>query len=366
MKRKKNWIVGAIALSIIILITLIAAPTSNQLQSGSTYNRQPDGYADWFEYMAGQGVKVQRWEKSPQDLLQQRDSTITLLRIQPKLNWHYQTSPEQKWLKKGNNLILLGVRQPATKAKFSTMQTSDVGMVKIDTSRRAKSKSQLLGDRFGAIVWKESMGKGEIIKATTPYLGANAYQDYSANYKFLAGLVTQYNQPIWVDEYLHGYKDKKVIEREIGGSLFPYLAKTPLLVVLIQGLILLLICLGSFNRRWGPAIKLSSPKINNTQAYVEALAAVLEKADSSDFIIEVLGKEEQLQLQKQLGLGDRLLDSQTLLDLWPMHWGNKQQLQSLLQLQAKKRHLREKELLNWLNGWQKIRNFSIESTDNDN
>jgi hypothetical protein len=366
MKRKKIWIVGAIPLCIIILITLIVAPTNNHLQSGSTYNRQPDGYAAWFEYMSRRGVKLQRWEKSSQDLRQQSDAPITLLRIQPQLNWHYQTLPEQKWLQKGNNLIVLGVRQAATKAKFSTMQASDGGMVKIDTSRRAQSPGEILGDRFGAIVWKESVGKGEIIKVTTPYIAANAYQDYPANYEFLAQLVTQYNQPIWVDEYLHGYKDKEAIAQEIGGSLFSYLAQTPLLAIFIQGLILLLICLWGFNRRWGQATKLSSPQINNSQAYVEALAAVLEKAESSDFIIEVIGKEEQLQLQKQLGLGDRLLDSQSLLDGWQNQQGNKQQLQALIQLQSKQRHLRETELLNWLKGWHKIRNFSSKSTDNDN
>jgi hypothetical protein len=67
-----------------------------------------------------------------------------------------------------------------------------VGSVKIDTQRRAKNiKDGLLGDRFGAIVWEKSIGKGQVILPLHPYLAANAYQDFQGNYEFLAQLVTQ-------------------------------------------------------------------------------------------------------------------------------------------------------------------------------
>jgi hypothetical protein len=359
MKQKKVLVIGAIALFIIILITLFFAPNNNQQQSGSTYNRQPDGYAAWYEYMIKKGVKIKRGEKPFQQLIKENNSPITLVKIQPLLDWYYQTNEELNFVKKGNNLIILGVKQLVTKANFITMQNTDLGMIKIETSRRANNQSStqsILKDNFGDIVWKKKINKGEITQIVTPYFAANAYQDYSANYEFLAKLVTQYNQPIWVDEYLHGYKDKEVIKQEIGEDLFSYLSKKPLLIIFIQSIILLLVCIWGFNYYFGKPITLSVPKINNSKAYIDALAAVLQKAESSDFLLEIIGKEERLQLQKQLGLGSKLLDSQTLLDVWQNQEGNKKELQSLLSLQSKKSIINNTILLKWLNGWQKLRN----------
>lgn len=357
MKQKKILIISVIFLLIIILITLFFAP-NNQQQSGSTYNRQPDGYAAWYEYMIKKGVKIQRVEKPFQQLIKESKSPITLIRIKPLLEEYYQTNEELNFLKKGNNLILLGIQQPATKAKFSTMQNSAFGMIKIETSRRANNidfTKSVLKDDFGSIVWQETIGKGEITEIVTPYLAANAYQDYSSNYEFLAKLVTQYNQPILVDEYLHGYKDKQAIKQEIGEDLFSYLVKKPIIIIFSQGLVLLLICIWGFNHHFGKPIGLSSSKINNSKAYIDALAMVLQKAKSTDFLLEIIGKEEQLQLQKRLGLGNRLLDSQSLLDILQIQERNKKELQSLFSLKSKHNHLNDANLLNWLKAWEKLR-----------
>lgn len=369
MKQKKVLLITAIALCIIILITLFFAPNNNQQQSGSTYNRQPDGYAAWYEYMIKKGVKIKRAEKPFQQLIKDNNSPITLVKIKPLLEAYYQTNEELNLVKQGNNLIILGVKQPVTKANFITMQNTDLGIIKIETSRRGNnqySTQSILKDNFGDIVWKEKFDKGEITQIVTPYFAANAYQDYSANYEFLAKLVSQYNQPIWVDEYLHGYKDKEVIKQEIGGNLFSYLVQKPIIIIFIQGIILLLVCIWGFNHYFGKPITLSVPKINNSKAYVDALAGVLQKAESSDFLLEIIGKEERLQLQKQLGLGSKLLDNQTLLDVWQNQQGNKQELQSLLSLQSKQSNLNNITLLKWLNGWQKIRDFSLKLKQESN
>jgi hypothetical protein len=365
MKIKKIWIMGAIALLIIILITLFFAPSNNQKQSGSTYNRKPDGYAAWYEYMLEKGINLKKWKKPFLDLLETQEKEITLLKIQPALQGFSLTEEEQNWLKKGNNLIVLGVKESPTKAKFSSIHNSDVGKIKIDTSRRGQNKSAILGDEFGAIIWQEAMAKGEITQIITSYFAANAYQDYQGNYQFLEQLVTKYNQPILIDEYLHGYQDKEVIKEEFNDNLIGYLLQTPLSILMIQGLILLGICLWSFNHRFGQIIQVSSPKINNSKAYIDALAAVLEKAKNSDFMIEIIGKEEQIQLQKKLGLGNKLLPRQDLIDLCQNQRKNQLASLSLLELKSKNRPLKERELLNWLKEWQKILNFNLKSTNND-
>ncbi len=275
--------------------------------------------------------------------------------------------------------MILGVYQPVTAAPFSTMQKAGDLSVKIDTRRREKkAKEGLLGDRFGAVVWQESIGKGRIIYASTPHLAANAYQDFQGNYEFLAQLVTQSKEreggrerereknqliansqvqnSIWVDEYIHGYKDTEAIKQKSAESLFSYLAKTPVFPALVQGFMLLLVAIWAGNRRFGKPLTLSAPVVDNSEAYIQALAGVLQKANSSEFIVEVVGKDEQLQLQKTLFLGQEQLDHQSLVKAWVQQTGRPaKELEQLLEMPSQKQRLSEKDLLAWLEQWEQTR-----------
>ncbi len=364
MKSKKNSVLLVIILITIIVITVIFAPSMNQKQRGSTYNREPDGYSAWYEYMQKKGVNIIRWQKPSASLIKNNNTPFTLLRILPDFDvYYYEFQKDYELLKQGNKIIVLGVKEFPTQAPFSTLQKSEVGLIKIETTRRAKNKDTILGDDHGAIVWRQRINQGELIQSTTPYLAANAYQDYPSNFEFLAQLVTQNNQQIFVDEYLHGYKDSDVIRDELkdkaynlGNDIFTYLANTPLFVILLQGVFLLIVCLWGFNHRFGQIKKLSSPKINNTQAYVEALASVLEKAETNDFVLEIIGKEERILLQKQLGLGDKLVDEQTLLTTWKNQAQDPKKLSTLLTLPTQNNNISELKLLDWLKSWQEIHN----------
>lgn len=368
--KRRLWLVGAIAIGVVVLITFLAAPASNKLNSGSTYGRGPEGYGAWYAYMEQRGTPVTRWRKPLEDLAKEKNAKppITFLRVTSQLVWNSLDSQEYKWVEKGNTLVIVGVLQPATEASFSTRHQIEAGRVKIDTTRRNKdAKEQLLGDRFGAIVWQESIGKGRVIYATTPHLAANAYQDFRGNYEFLAQLVTQSgvrNQDleasktqnfVFVDEYSHGYRDTEVIKREQRQGAFSYLAKTPVFPVLVQGFILLVVAIWAGNRRFGKPLTLSTPTVNNSEAYIQALAGVLQKANSSEFVVDVVAKEEQLQLQKALFLGQEPLNEQALLDAWVRQTGRPSaELEQVLQMRSQKRRMSETELLNWLGKWQEI------------
>ncbi|HEY9674661.1 MAG TPA: DUF4350 domain-containing protein [Waterburya sp.] len=376
--KRRLWIFGAIAITAIILITLLAAPANNKLNSGSTYNRSPEGYGAWYAFMSERGTPVKRWRKPFEDLAKSKDikSPITLLRVNSRLSFadsfKILFKDEQDWIKKGNTLVILGVHQPVTKASFSTLHKMPMGDVKIDTQRRnnqiKQTQEQLLGDRFGAIVWQENLEKGQIIFATTPYLAANAYQDFRGNYEFLARIVTQSGirsqeseaskipNVVWVDEYIHGYKDAEVIKREHRQNILSYFTQTPVFPALVQIIIFLLVAIWAGNRRFGKPKTLPTPAINNSEAYIQALAGVLQKANSSEFILDVVGKEEQLQLQKALFLGQEKLDHQTLINAWLQQTGHPAtELEQLLQMQTQKHRMSEPNLLNWLRKWQLIR-----------
>ena len=359
VSKKRWWLGGAIAICAVILMTLIAAPSNQKLNSGSTYSRAPDGYGAWYAFMSEQGLSIQRWQKPFSALAkpENADSKIALLQITSSLKRQSIYGYRREWVEQGNTLILLGIQQPVTPASFSSEHDSQVGVVRIDTARRKQKAEQvLLGDRFGAIVWEEKLGEGRVILATTPYLAANAYQDSEGNYEFLAKLVTQDEYPIWVDEYIHGYKDAEAIEREGGGDIFSYLVNTPLFPLLIQGSIILLVAILAVNRRLGPALTLTASVVDNSKAYIEALAAVLRKAGNSEFVVEVVSKDEQLQLQKMLGLSEVLLDRQSLIDAWVQQTGRPAtEIQHLLQIQSKQTRMSEAELATWLGKLAQLR-----------
>ncbi|HEY9691552.1 MAG TPA: DUF4350 domain-containing protein [Oculatellaceae cyanobacterium] len=374
---KKRWLwISAIALIAIILLTLFTAPNTSKVNSGSTYSRFPDGYGAWYAFMEKQGTPVKRWQKPFADLAgvatdevpslikyseSQIANSITLLRVYSQLNEDSLDSQQQKWVEKGNTLVILGVKKPVTEARFITFQQSTVGSVKIDTRRRLpklEQGEQQLGDRFGSIVWQQKLDKGQVIYATTPYLAANAYQEQPGNYQLLAKLVTQSGNRILVDEYIHGYKDPEVITKEDGADLISYLSKTPLFAALVQVSIIILVLVWANNKRLGSSIALKAPVVDNSEAYIQALASVLQKAESSEFVLEAVGKQEQLQLQKALGLGSTLVDHQILVSAWVQQTGKPAtELQQALKVQSMKRRIKEKQLLDWLEKWQKIRSI---------
>ncbi|MGK7924198.1 MAG: DUF4350 domain-containing protein [Spirulina sp.] len=378
---------GAIALFILILITLIVAPSSNPNHRGSTYRRTPDGYGAWYEFMQQEDANIQRWQKSSPPPFNEGDNPIVLVRIYSALFPQWQNSStntesswltrqDKEWVEQGNSLIILGWRKPPTRALFKTSHSTQLGMIEVETRRRAIDKKDiLLGDDFGAIIWREPLGKGEVILATTPYLAANAYQDNLINYKFLSYLVRYPDakieknktiefesreldippRTIFVDEYIHGYKDRETIEEEETDGLLKYLARTPLFPALLQGSIIMIFTVFSLNRRWGKPQGLDVKNPDNSRAYIEALASVLQKAENHDFIVDLVGKEEQVQLQKKLGLDSKLLDEKTLVDAWIQQTGQPAKLlEEVMETRSRDRQLGIVQLLEWLRKWQEI------------
>lgn len=349
-----GWLLIVIALGLLLLI-LRGTHQSDNLQSGSTYNRFPDGYGAWYQTVQNQGIALKRLQK-PFTYLNQQPSPQTLLRINPLSENRYFAigKSEEEWVKKGNFLILLGIQETLTPADFSSEIPNGNTQIKIEGRRRNTSTQQtILGDRFGAVIWREKLGKGEIIAVTTPHLAANAYQDYPQNYQLLTELVTQYQTPLWVDEYLHGYKDAETIQQEVAQDPWHYLLKTPLLLLGIQGIVIMLILLWAANQRFGQAIAPITVKQNNSEAYIEALASVLERAKSQEFVVKQLQPFYQKQLQSQLGLPADQLSRQKLLASWEQQTQNSSpELESLLST-ASPPHT-PSELQKWLDQWQKL------------
>lgn len=377
---RRQIIILAIALLSLVLLTLFLAPSSgNVRQYGSTYSRVPQGYGAWYAFMEKRGTPLQRWQRplsdlydtSPTKSISQKSSatipksSITMIRISDGSDF---LVPNDEWVKRGNVLVLLGTKPRVTNAPFTSDLESPNGKVRIETRRRqvitsGKTKAggketALLSDRAGAVVWQEALGKGKIIYSSTPYLAANAYQDHPANYEFLAELVTEPNHPIWVDEFMHGHIDKSVLDggTETEGDLTSYLLKTPLALLALQSAIILAVLIWGQNRRFGAAEPLTSPTVDNSEAYIQAMAGVLHKAECSEFVLGTIGKAEQLEIQKALGLGTIPLTLEALAEAWERQTGRSPEtLKSMLKTASRDRRLSDVELQQWAANVQTVR-----------
>lgn len=362
IRQRKSWLLVLIIIVVIIIITLAAAP-NNKLHSGSTYGRNADGYGAWYEYMSSRGTPLQRWQKPFSKFIDKKNAnSVTYIQIASKLQFKQSklispqlTSAETDWIKKGNTLAIIGISQPTTAAPFYSLLPQGDRQIKIATTRRKKSSSQtILGDRFGEVVWQEKIGKGKVIYAVTPHLAANAYQEEIDNYKFLAELVSE-NKQIWVDEYIHGYKDQETITQEEKANLLNYLAKTPLFPLFIQLLIMTLIAAIVAFRRFGQPTIINKSVVDNTMVYINALSGVLAKANCTSFVMKTIVKDEQTKLQQHLGLGQTLVEEETLVTAWKQQTGNSAiKLRKLLQVSKQDRTLSDRELSNWVKEWQEI------------
>lgn len=367
-QKRRNWIV-AIALASLLILTLIAAPQNARLQQGSTYSRAPDGYGAWYAYLEEQGIPVRRWQRPLEDLgLATQDPSadggseiqnrpITFVQILPaSLN---PSGQEREWAQDGHTVVVIGVQTPVTSAPFSSVLDSPQGGVRVETRRRYPGNSTVVQSRLqdvgGSVVWEETVGQGRVIYASTPHLAANAYQDEPGNIPFLAALVAESGHPIWVDEYLHGYRDPDLLLEEKRGNIFAYLSRTPVVLLAVQAAVLLLLVIWG-DRRLGPPLRLEPPKTDSNATYIGALGSVLHKAGSSEFVLETVGRAEQEKIQRSLGLGVDPVDSKTLLAVWKQQTGQPPaELQEVLAPIAEKRRLRERDLLLWLEKLRQVR-----------
>jgi hypothetical protein len=377
----KHWWIGA-GLFVLLVLLIGLAPLANWRNSGSTYSRSPDGYGAWYAYMERtQQQSIERWRKPLTALInrtQSQKTPTTLLRIQPNLITPTLDRRSAAWVKAGNHLIVLGVRQPVAKIPFSSQVSSARGLVAIDTSRRAPASlgtTELnLKDSGGWIVWQPPQYAGKLTYAVTPHLAANAYQKQPGNFAFLAQLVMQSGQSIVVDEYLHGYQDVEPVAPSPGAmgrlprhqpkprqTVLDYLLKTPLMLVLVQAIVVVGMAVWAKNQRFGPLRSLVAPAIDNTTAYVQALAGALRQANSGQFVVETVTQAELKRLQRQLGLTGAI-DIPALKTVWIAQNGDSPEInaawQQLITVQ-RRQAWDDRDLAQWLQALQKIRQAEV-------
>lgn len=353
LRSRRTWIFIILGMLALVFLVFVSAPTS---KDGSTYLRSPTGYSEWYGYMLEQGNSVQRWQRSYEHL---EGTGQTLVQVWGGTPDALSVWKLQEWVGKGNTLVRLSWWGDLTNAPFSSALNSPMGPVVVETTRRFTSSSggkTLLQDRGGAVVRMNRLEQGQIIDITYPWLAANAYQKQRSNYEFLARLVQYRGGIIWVDEWLHGYRDseKSTNAEQSDRNVFDYLLQTPMVILVAQAIVLLLLLIWDRNRRFGPILTLNPPQTANSERYIQALAGVLNTARHTHFVVEQLGERFRLELAIALGItADQsptspLPDDEQLAQLWASRTGHSpQELVSLLHQSRNNQRLTDRDLLIW-------------------
>jgi hypothetical protein len=144
-------------------------------------------------------------------------------------------------------------------------------------------------------------------------------------------------------------------------TVLDYLLKTPLMLVLVQAIVVVGMAVWAKNQRFGPLRSLVAPAIDNTTAYVQALAGALRQANSGQFVVETVTQAELKRLQRQLGLTGAI-DIPALKTVWIAQNGDSPEInaawQQLITVQ-RRQAWDDRDLAQWLQALQKIRQAEV-------
>ncbi len=120
--RQRKWLLAAIAIAIVLLLTLVAAPSGDKNNNGTTYGRDPAGYGAWYEYMVDKEIPIKRWRKPFAEFV--KDDTEDTVYLQVVTGINYQLSSpdlskaEKDWLKKRQYLNRFGGKSASYHSTF--------------------------------------------------------------------------------------------------------------------------------------------------------------------------------------------------------------------------------------------------------
>jgi hypothetical protein len=346
-------------MGLLCLTLIITAAVPKSYPGGSSYDRSLGGYAQWYGFMESQNHPIQRWRRSYDQLEGEGQTLIQVADIESFKDPNLESSELMDWVEHGNTLIVLRWGGEVTGAPFQSKLSTPKGVVRIETTRREVSTEDhrvLLKDRFGAVMESTSLEKGEIIRSVYPWIGADAYAKNSANFEVLADLATRRKGTIWVDEWLHGYRDLEpestLLSKAERRKLWRYLANKPIAVIAGQGTLLLLLLIWGQNQRFGKLLRIDPPPRNSSEQYIQALADTLNTHGHTEYVLALLGQSLRDRLRSHLGLlgtiptveGDKAIATE-----WATVTGRPSaELLELLQQSRSEQRLRDNDLLAWV------------------
>ncbi len=307
------------------LLTLWFAPPPQAEPdlSPSSYATSEAGAKAAFLLLGAAGIPAERWEQSPA-ALHDLDSHGVLILAEPNVQPQpYERAALRDFVERGGRVLFCGgqideffghaIDHAADGAEWREVPVStdrspyvfDVRRVILQPAqhwgRIDAGQSALFGDAQGSLGIEWHMGKGTVVwwAKATPLTNAGIQKADNLQL-FLNAVSMGSQQPprVYWDEYFHGMR----------ASLWSFANRTPLRILPFQLLLLGLLSVFGWSRRWGP---LQVPYIDARLApleFVDMLGGVYQRARATNVALVVERDYLRLTLARVLGLSTQLPD----------------------------------------------------------
>lgn len=317
----RKLLLGAALIAVLLIsATLLFAPPPPREKSPvpSTYSSGPAGARAAYLLLLDLNYPVRRWEEPPARLAGLGPASILIL-AEPN---EMPSNAERKWLlqfvRQGGRILFCGhsipsffpganlsaqISNPAWK-DFSPIAPSylsrNVKRIALQPqalwSRPNASQIPLFGDPRAPAVIAWRIGAGELIwwAAASPLTNTGILR--ADNLDLFLNVVSFISagapRAIYWDEYFHGLR----------GSLWTYIARTPLVWGLVQLVLITCIMLFTLTRRWGPIAMPAARSRLSPLEFVDTLGGLYERARASSVAVDVAYRHLRTALTQQLAL----------------------------------------------------------------
>jgi hypothetical protein len=315
----RKLLIGA---GVLLAVLLVASTFLTPKRSTGTSSFPSSYSADWDDakgaYLLLQdlGYQVARWEQSPTEITGDSKTQLLILAepLQPPTT--EEKSAIAEFLQKGGRIVATGwgaaqllPQAPLLSEGFELEENAtfparlpsplvrgapEISMIP-PQQWRPKIASQLVvyGNEDTAAVVTYHVGKGQVIwwGASGPLTNGGIRE--SGNLAlFLNSVGPRDGVHVFWDEYFHG----------VHGSLWSYLARTPLPWGAAQFGIVFLAILLTYSRRQGPISVPAKPSRLSPLEFVETLGDLYSSAHAGSAAVRIASQRLRFQLTRQLGL----------------------------------------------------------------
>ncbi len=171
-------------------------------------------------------------------------------------------------------------------------------MAELHFSNKLRAPVIHLGDKDGALLADFNYGNGRVVFLSDPFVIANHGLAHGANLQLTLNLVNalrQNGKPIFFDEYHHGYHSEE-------NALVRYFRGTPFWWVLGQLLLLGLLLVYSYGKRFARPLPLPQINRHSPLEFVGSMANLQQTAQARDLAIENIYPRFKTRLCRRLGL----------------------------------------------------------------
>ena len=315
--RDLRFLIGAGVVMVVLLgltFALGPAPVQQSLGYPSSYASEWAGAKAAYLLLEEQGYRVERWEKSPEDLPENPDGAVLVLAEPTQAASASELAAIRRFVSAGGRVLAIGATaaalvpdldaaaaeqwdpQPKTYEALLpspvTRDAPEISMVAPDTLTSSEHPwLALYGQNDEVVVISYRVGKGEIIWWASASPLTNGLMRENSNLAlFLNSIGAPANQGVYWDEYFHGAR----------ASMISYFETGPLPWAGLQIAIAFLAVLFTFSRRAGAMRMPATESRLSPLEFVETLGDLYQSAHASGAAVSVAYRRFRMALSRKL------------------------------------------------------------------